>query len=726
MLMRTMRVTSRASSASDKMARKDSSSRLKNIGVPMISVSILHTSLSLLILHSIVSCMGGGTFLCNAEDGQLVNKAKQSTNQTYDIIINEILASNDKNIRDEYGKYTDWIELQVKSIKCKPSIEHKEFASARVGNCDATPLREGDVINLSGWSLTDDPEHKELWTFPEHDIAVNEDGYLLVFAGGNKSNNASSEPELAAQLTLPLHANFKLSSKGDYLALIDPTGAVKDKMVPNYPTQYSDISWGRPGNSVATLGYLQEPTPGRPNTASYSKAIIKMVNKTFDPMPTTQDDLDIRVCIAIPGMNEELFKSRRNEIKVKLMYRLNYQRENSMEMQAISNSTVCDIDRGFQEFRGIIQKMAFSGPAGARNGDIVRWYVTLRYKYAFVRSPSLDTLKESDKGNLPEYYGTAIVEKNSLMNRNVELFHMIIPDNDAFEIERKSGVEARCSIYFQGHFYDNVKIRQRGITALMWPKKKFKLDFKGSVFKIKFPNIDQIKVEEFNLQSHWEEPGEESYMRENIASDFFHDNGLPVSSALHVEIIQNGKFYGLYSIIEQMDEDFLKRINYNPKGHLYKAFSGTASNLNDRVPERLLKKVYRRGNNVTNDGDWSDLHSLTQSLAGKNPSFSSVEQYLYTHMNLPELINELALQAAILNQDRCTKNYYVYYDTDQEEWSRFPWDLEAVMGLSNALGGVPAEDYCMLICPQFNSPLYCDSDHPQVGYISLSALTGNY
>ena len=48
-----------------------------------------------------------------------------------------------------------------------------------------------------------------------------------------------------------------------------------------------------------------------------------------------------------------------------------------------------------------------------------------------------------------------------------------------------------------------------------------------------------------------------------------------------------------------------------------------------------------------------------------------------------------------------------------QRWSRFAWDLEAVMGISSALGGFPAPDYCMLICPQFNSPLYCDSDHPQ-------------
>jgi hypothetical protein len=373
-----------------------------------------------------------------------------------------------------------------------------------------------------------------------------------------------------------------------------------------------------------------------------------------------------------------------------------------------------------------LEKRGFSGPAGTHPGDMLRWYVkaSMGSSAAATRSPSLEI---SDQADRPKYFGTVVVSDQVAANSAaIDKLYWFIQEKDKWDIERKAQYEVRCSFYFQGHFYDNVRMRQRGITALLWPKKKFKVDFKGSDFKIELPDGESMEVEEFNLQSHWEEPGEETFMRENIASDFFKDAGLPVFETLHVELVQNGRFYGLYSIIEQIDGNFLDRIGYNPNGHLYKAFSGTASNLNDRVPERLMKKVYRRGNKVAEENDWSDLHSLTMALAGKDNKYSSVEEYLYNHMNLPQLINELALQAAILNQDRCTKNYYVYYDVDSEEWSRFPWDLEAAMGISSALGGVPAPDYCMLVCPQFNSPLYCDSDHPQDPLPSYGKGTANY
>lgn len=35
------------------------------------------------------------------------------------------------------------------------------------------------------------------------------------------------------------------------------------------------------------------------------------------------------------------------------------------------------------------------------------------------------------------------------------------------------------------------------------------------------------------------------------------------------------------------------------------------------------------------------------------------------------------------------------------------------MGQDNGLGGAPGDLYCILACEQWNSPLYCDSEHPQ-------------
>eukprot|EP00889_Picochlorum_renovo_P007511 jgi/Picre1/34541/NNA_002009.t1 len=67
----------------------------------------------------------------------------------------------------------------------------------------------------------------------------------------------------------------------------------------------------------------------------------------------------------------------------------------------------------------------------------------------------------------------------------------------------------------------------------------------------------------------------------------------------------------------------------------------------------------------------------------------------------------------MLNQDRCTKNFYVYQDPKEELWTMLPWDVEAAFGTDRGLGGKPAPDYCILECEQWNSPLFCDKNHPQ-------------
>ena len=86
-----------------------------------------------------------------------------------------------------------------------------------------------------------------------------------------------------------------------------------------------------------------------------------------------------------------------------------------------------------------------------------------------------------------------------------------------------------------------------------------------------------------------------------------------------------------------------------------------------------------------------------------------------------QFIENMAVQTLLLNQDRCTKNYNMYYDkTGTQEWQMLPWDLEESLGISSGLGGQPAPDYCILECQQWNSPLYCDWNHTQASAYSIN------
>ncbi|XAL99504.1 lamin tail domain-containing protein [Phycisphaeraceae bacterium D3-23] len=122
-------------------------------------------------------------------------------------LITEFLASNSDGLQDEDGDRSDWIEL----------------------------FNAGDsALDLTGWYLTDDAGNLDQWSFPSITLAPDE--LLIVFASGKSRADADGTE---------LHTNFKLSSDGEYLALVEDDGAtVAHAYAPQFPEQFADRSYG--------------------------------------------------------------------------------------------------------------------------------------------------------------------------------------------------------------------------------------------------------------------------------------------------------------------------------------------------------------------------------------------------------------------------------------------------------------------------------------------------
>ena len=101
-----------------------------------------------------------------------------NTNKDYKktkVYINEIMASNYSSLKNNYGEYTDYIEI-YNSTNTK--------------------------IDLSGYYLSDGEFKTDKWQFKEAYIEAND--YLIVYADGMD--------ECVDNIC---HTNFKLSSKGE-------------------------------------------------------------------------------------------------------------------------------------------------------------------------------------------------------------------------------------------------------------------------------------------------------------------------------------------------------------------------------------------------------------------------------------------------------------------------------------------------------------------------------
>jgi len=119
-----------------------------------------------------------------------------------------------------------------------------------------------EAVNLTGWSLTDDNGKPRKWYFPAGST-IAAGGYLLVLATGFDVGPANG--------TTYLHTNFKLSSDGEYLGLINAAGAVVSEIAPALPPQSYFHSYVR----LADGGYAfsDTATPGASNTGTLFTAI---------------------------------------------------------------------------------------------------------------------------------------------------------------------------------------------------------------------------------------------------------------------------------------------------------------------------------------------------------------------------------------------------------------------------------------------------------------------
>lgn len=128
------------------------------------------------------------------------------TSSRADVVISEFLSSNTQGLKDEDGEFSDWIELHNTGT---------------------------NTVDLDNWYLTDTITKLTQWRFPATNVPP--DGYLLVFASGKNRKEPGA----------PLHTNFKLSSDGEYLALVAADGkTVRSAFSPTYPGQVDDVSYG--------------------------------------------------------------------------------------------------------------------------------------------------------------------------------------------------------------------------------------------------------------------------------------------------------------------------------------------------------------------------------------------------------------------------------------------------------------------------------------------------
>ncbi len=156
----------------------------------------------------------------NTQDGAAAYRKTQVP--TGELMISEVMPANNRYLQQSDGKYYDWVEITNISSQS---------------------------INLSGYTLSDDPDKPAAFSLPDKTLAPGEATLII----------CSGEPSLNGRYT---HASFTLSYDECWVYLSDKEGKLVDYL------RVFDVPYQASAGKIAGQGgtyYFTKPTPGTQN-----------------------------------------------------------------------------------------------------------------------------------------------------------------------------------------------------------------------------------------------------------------------------------------------------------------------------------------------------------------------------------------------------------------------------------------------------------------------------
>jgi hypothetical protein len=449
--------------------------------------------------------------------------ASSANTTSSDLIINEFMAANGSGLTDEDGDYSDWIEIYNQS---------------------------DSAVNLGGWALTDDVDQPQKWPFPDMSLGSHE--YLVVFASGK--NRTSVEAGT------PLHTNFKLSKSGEYLALHNILERrFMDIISPQYAEQFRDVSYGRFGENLA-FGYLPTPSPGRPNDETFAQAgavspVTFSVERGFYENPftveLTTDTPQATIRYTTDGSEPTPSSGT--------IY------TEPIPVQATTLLRAAAFKPGFVPSVVNTQSYLFLNDVLTQ---FPMWTSALSDLPSATRviqtATAFDLGSQTIDKSVVREGLTSIATVSLVTDNQSQALLYAQPETTAKTSERPVSIELIYPDHNKTGTQVNAGIRPYGEVATSTPKQSFRLYFRGKYGSTSFDYrlFPDSAVETFDtliLQASGDnnQAGDAAYIRnEWLRASQIEMSGLG-SHGMFVNLYLNGRFLGLYNLMERPNGDFM-------------------------------------------------------------------------------------------------------------------------------------------------------------------------
>ncbi len=229
-----------------------------------------------------------------------------------------------------------------------------------------------------------------------------------------------------------------------------------------------------------------------------------------------------------------------------------------------------------------------------------------------------------------------------------------------------------CTVEFEGKEWYQVGVRYKGNSSLSKAygdtKLSLKLDF--DQYEDQYPALTNQRFygfKQLNLNNNYDD---NSLMREKVVSDLFRDFGVPAAHTCFCEVYVNGSLYGLYTIVEEVDDTVIKyQFDDNGVGNTYKPEISVSKS------SYSTSELYLKTN--TESPDYSDADALYTILNSSTRTSNEASWCadLEGVFDVDMFMKWLAANTTIQNWDTYAQMAHNFYlDNYQGVLTWIPWD----------------------------------------------------
>lgn len=208
------------------------------------------------------------------------------------------------------------------------------------------------------------------------------------------------------------------------------------------------------------------------------------------------------------------------------------------------------------------------------------------------------------------------------------------------------------TVTIDGNLIDSVGVRAKGGLSAFDPKAPLKLDFNEFVSGQRYDGLKKVNLQQGNMEA--------SFMREAIAYHILRKAGVKASRTSFAKVFVNNNYEGIYTLVEQINDAFIKNRFASSNGTLYKEIDG-------------LKIKFEQDHSIT----WGQVDTLVMETPAED-----LHLVLNDYVDVESFIRFFATQVFINARDSPIDlgvNYYLYFEPKSKTYVYIPWDFNLAL-----------------------------------------------